>query len=44
MSERQEEESDETSMCEWGICWESRRLVSSERTKMCSRERGSQSQ
>ena len=29
MSGRQEEESDKASMCEWGIWWESRALVSS---------------
>jgi len=28
MSRRQEEESDKASMCEWGIWWHSRRLVS----------------
>jgi len=27
-------------MCEWGIWWESRTLVSSGHTKMCSTERG----
>jgi len=41
---RQEEESDKASMCEWGIWWESRRLVSLGHTKMCSTERGSRSQ
>jgi len=39
MSGRQEEESDKALMCEWGIWWESRRLVSSGHTKMCSTER-----
>ena len=38
MSGRQEKESDKASMCEWEIWWESRRLVSSEHTKMCSTE------
>jgi len=37
---RQESESDKARMCEWGIWWESRRLVSSGYTKMCSTERG----
>ena len=40
MSGRQDEESDKASMCKWGIRWESRRLVSSGHTKMCSTERG----
>jgi len=35
-----EQESNKASMCEWGIWWESRRLVSSRHTKMCSTERG----
>jgi len=40
MSGRQEEEeSDKASMCEWGIWWESRRLVSSG-IQMCFTERG----
>jgi len=34
------EESSKASMCEWGIWWESRRLVRSGHTKMCSTERG----
>jgi len=41
MSGRQEEEeSDKALMCEWGIWWESRMLVSSGHTKICSTERG----
>ena len=36
MSGRHEEESDKVSMGEWGIWWESRRLVSQGHTKMCS--------
>ena len=42
MSGRQEEESDKASMCEWGIWWESRRLVSLGHTKMCSTKRGAE--
>ena len=40
MSGRQEEKSDKASMCEWGIWWESGKLLSSGHTKMCSTERG----
>ena len=39
MSGRQEQDSDKASMCELGIWWESRRLVSSRHTRMCSTER-----
>ena len=41
MSGRQEEEeSDKASMCEWGIWWESRRLVSSGIQKCVPRRGG----
>ena len=40
MPGRQEKESDKASMCECGIWWEFRGLISSGHTKMCSTERG----
>ena len=38
--QEQEQEWDKASMCEWGIWCESRKLVSSGHTRMCSTERG----